>query len=134
MKSPDGRYELVMHDFWEVRMGSPIFGRIEILGGEVDTSGEFGEPAAFSPDSRFLATEELVDALSGLHTRVVVFGLERRRRIIIHDLNPGCIRGFHWFEGGVLTFETWSPVTGERQLSWQAPPPRPKGLLKNLFG
>src|SRR5262245_12096154 len=103
MTSPDGQYEVVMHDYSEVRMGSPEFGSIEIRGAALDTSGEFGVAMAFSPDSRFLATEQLVGTVPGPHTRAVVFDFERRRRIIVHDQNPGCIRRFSWSLDGLLS-------------------------------
>jgi hypothetical protein len=87
-------------------MGSPEFGRIEILGASLDTTGQFGVAMAFSPDSRLLATEQLVGTIPGPHTRAVVFDFERRRRIIIHDQNPGFIRRFTWSPDGVFSFVT----------------------------
>lgn len=82
MTSPDSQYEVVKHDYGEVRMGSPEFGRIEILGATFDTSGqEFGESMAFSSDSRFLAIEQLASTAPDArdpHTRAVVFDFELR--------------------------------------------------------
>lgn len=134
MISPDGKFEVVTHDYGEVRMGSPEFGRIEIHGTLLDTSGEFGVAMAFSPDSRFLATEELVGTIPGPHTRAVVFDFERRRRIVVHDQNPGFIRRFVWSADGVLDITTWSHMVGEREHTWHSPPAKPRGLLQRIFG
>lgn len=125
---------MVTRDFGEVRMGSPEFGRIEIRGALLDTSGEFGVPMAFSHDSRFLATEQLVDTVPGPHTRVVVFDLDRQARIIVHDQNSGFVRQFDWSADSVLSFVTWSHQAGEHQHSWRAPAPRPQSLMQRIFG
>lgn len=135
MISPDGKFEVAMHDYGEVRMGSPRFGRIEIRGAHFSTGGrEFGEAMSFSPDSRFLAVEELVGTVPDPHTRVVVFDFERRRQVIVHDQNPGFVRRFAWSSEGLLTIFTWAHLVGEREHTWQAPPPRPRNFLKRIFG
>jgi hypothetical protein len=135
MKSPNGQYEVVQQDYGEVRMGSPLFGRIEIRGASINTSGqEFGEPMAFSPDSRFLAAEQLVGTNPNPHTRAVVFDIERRCQIIVHDQNPGFVRRFSWSLEGLLTITTWSHLAGEREYSWQAPAAQPRGFLRKIFG
>ena len=116
-------------------MGSPEFGRIEIRGASFDTSGkEFGVPMAFSSDSRFLATEQLVDTVPAPHTRVVIFDFERRRQILVHDQNPGFIRSFSWSPSGLLTIVTWSHLDGEREHSWQSPAPKPPSFFERFFG
>jgi hypothetical protein len=135
MTSPDSQYEVVKHDYGEVRMGSPAFGRIEIRGASFDTSGqEFGEPMAFSPDSRFLATELLVGTTPDPHTRAVVFDFKRRRQIIVHDQHPGFVRRFAWSPDGLLTIVSWSHLAGEREHLWQSPPPKPRSFLQRIFG
>ncbi|HMP83963.1 MAG TPA: hypothetical protein PKA41_14790 [Verrucomicrobiota bacterium] len=134
MTSPNGKYEVMTHDYGEVRMGSPEFGSIKIHGTSLDTTGEFGVVMAFSPDSRFLATEQLVGTIPGPHTRVVVFDFERRRRIIVHDQNPGFIRRFKWSPDGLLSFVTWSHLAGEGEHSWQSPPPQSRSFLERIFG
>ncbi len=134
MKSPDGKYEVVQHDYGEIRMGSPAFGRLKILGSGFEViEGEFGEAMAFSPDSRFLATELLVDA-AGPHTQAVVFDFERTVRIIVHHQNPGFMRSFKWSDGGLLTLVSWANMQGEREHVWQAPPPREKGFWERVMG
>ena len=133
MKSPNGQYTVILHDFGEVRMGSPAFGRIEIHGSSFDTSNqEFGELMAFSPDSRFLATEQLVSTTRGPHTRAVVFDFERKRQIIVHDQNPGFLRRFSWSADGLLTIVSWAHLVGEREYSWQAPQQKPS-FWKKMF-
>ncbi|HXI71091.1 MAG TPA: hypothetical protein VNN22_12115 [Verrucomicrobiae bacterium] len=135
MKSPNGQYEVVMHDFGELRMGSPLFGRIEIRGAPFDTGDqEFGEPMAFSPDSRFLATVLLVSTVPDPHTRAVVFDFELKRQIIVHDQNPGLLRRLTWSPDGLLTVVSWTLAVGELEHSWQAPPPQPQGFWKKIFG
>jgi hypothetical protein len=135
MKSPNGQYEVVKHDFGEVRMGSPLFGRIEIHGASFDMGNkEFGEPMAFSPDSRFLVTEQLFSTVPDPHTRAVVFDFEQKRQIIVHDQNPGLLRRFTWSSDGLLTIVSWTHLVGEREHTWQAPPPQPQGFLKKIFG
>lgn len=122
MISPNGRYEVVMYDYGEIRMGSPEFGRIEIRGASFETSDRtFGVPMAFSPDSRFLATVELISTVPGPHARAVVFDFERKRQIIVHDLNPGFVRRCNWSLEGLLTIFTWSHLAGDREHAWQAP-------------
>jgi hypothetical protein len=134
MKSPDNRYEVVTHDYGEIRMGSPEFGRIKIRGVDLNTEGQFGTAIAFSADSRFLAAAELVETLPEPHTRVVVFNLERRKRIVVHDQKPGLIRRFKWSSDGLLSFVVWSHMGGEREYSWQSPAKRRWGLLRKFFG
>ena len=115
-------------------MGGPLFGRIEIRGATFDTgSQEFGEPMAFSADSRFLATEQLVSTVPDPHTRAIVFDLERNRQIIVHDQNPGLLRRFTWSPDGLLTVVSWAHSVGEREHSWQAPTPQPQGFWKKIF-
>lgn len=134
MKSPDGKYAVMQINYNEVRMGTPLYGTIKIQGATIDTSGEFGEPMAFSEDSRFLAVEELVDASQGPHTHAVVFDLERKRRIIVHVQNPGVIKRFSWSMDGLLTIIAWSHMGGEREYQWQAPAPESPGLFQKFFG
>jgi len=103
MKSPNGQYNVILHNYGEVRMGSPSFGRIEIQGSSFNTNNqEFGEPMAFSPDSRFLAAEQLVNTMPGPHTRAIVFDFEKKRQIIVHNQNPGLLRRFSWSADGLL--------------------------------
>ena len=135
MMAPNGKYEVATHDFREVGMGSPLFGKIEIRGAQFDTnSQEFREAMSFSPDSRFLASAQLVGAVPSPHSRVVVFDFERKRQIIVHDQNPGLVRRLGWSPSGRLTISTWANLLGEQEHFWQLPAPQPRGFWKRLFG
>lgn len=121
LKSPNGRYEVVVSDYFEIRGGSPLFGRIRIVGASFETDQDcFGEPMAFSADSRFLALEDLVDA-NVPHTRAVVFDFDRCQRIVVHEQNPGFVRRFNWSAEGLLTIVAWSHLAGESEHVWQVP-------------
>jgi hypothetical protein len=135
MKSPNGQYEIIMENYGEIRMGSPAYGRIKILGASFDTSNmEFGVPMAFSPDSRFLAVEQLVSSSSGPDIRVVVFDFEQRDQSFVHAQNPGIVRRFSWSAKGLLRFVIWSHQQGEQEHYWQAPEAKPASSLKKIFG
>ena len=116
MKSPDDRYRVVKRDFQEVRMGSPLFGQIEIQGsnfGLVD--GEFAEQFAFSDDSRFLAAAALVDTRLGPHMQVIVFDLAHGSRTSVFD-HHGLIHDIQWESDGALSLVTWTHLDGEKYL------------------
>ena len=87
MNSPDGQREVATSNYFEVRMGSPLFGSIEVRGGLAATAGRlFGEAMSFSADSRFLAIEEYLSTSgTGPHTRVVVFDLAAGTDVVVHD-------------------------------------------------
>jgi WD40 repeat protein len=115
--SPDGRYKVVKWDFQEIRMGSPLFGRIEIQGsncGLVD--GEFAEQFAFSNDSRFLAAAKLGDTRLGPHIQVIVFDLAQGSRTSVFD-HYGLIHDIQWEPDGYLSIATWTHLDGEKHLS-----------------
>ncbi len=133
MKSPDGKYQVEQINYNEVRMGTPLYGSIKISGLTMDTSGQYGQAMAFSPDSRFLAVEELVDTSQGPHTHAVVFDFSRKRKIIVHVQNPGIIRRFSWSPTNLLTTFAWSVASGEREYQWQAPPAEPPTPLSKIF-
>jgi len=124
--SPDGRFEVVQQNYQEIRMGSPLFGQLEIRGSTFGTvPGQFAEPLAFSPDSRFLAAAELVVTTPDPAGRVVVFDFQRGVPIIVHSFS-GLARRFTWGPDSVLTVTTWSHLAGEdiRRI-WLPPPPQP---------
>ena len=122
MKSPDGKYEVLLGEYSEIRMGSPEFGEIIIQGASFKLAGrQFGRAMVFSHDSRFLAVEELVDGTDDLHTRALVFDLEQNRQIIVPSPSSGFVKKFAWSEEGWLNITAWSRQTGERQYTWLAP-------------
>jgi hypothetical protein len=126
MKSPDGRFEVIQHNYSEVRMGSPLFGCIEIRGSSFGTvPGEFAEPVAFSPDSRFLAAAKLVATIPDPAGRVVVFDFERAVPIIVFAFT-GLATRLAWDPDGALAVTTWSLLGGEEtRRVWSPPPPQP---------
>jgi hypothetical protein len=105
--SPDGHYMVEFgDDLGEIRMGSPWFGRIRII--ELDPHkierrwaffrtksrreiefGErmFGETVLFSPDSRFVALEQLLED-HVLRTQLVVVEL-KQSKVFLPDAPPG---------------------------------------------
>jgi hypothetical protein len=136
MKSPDGRFEVLKHNYDEVRMGSPLFGQIEIRGSTFGIlPGEFAEPLAFSPDSRFLAAAELAGTNPGPAGRVVVFDFQRGVSIIVHSFT-GLARGFTWEPDGVLSVTIWNHLAGEdTRRIWSPPPAQPpkQAWWRHLF-
>ena len=136
MKSSDNRFEVVQHNYDEIRMGSPLFGQLEIRGSSFGIlPGEFAEPVAFSPDSRFLAAAELVTTIPGPAGRVVVFDFQRGVPIIVHSFT-GLARRFSWEPDGALTATTWSHLAGEdTRRVWSPPPPQPpkQSWWKRIF-
>jgi hypothetical protein len=122
MKSPNGKYEVLKHDFNEIRMGSPWFGHISVLGSNLRTNVRiFGEAMAFSPDSRFLAVEELVADHPAPHTKALVFEVAEMRQHFVHEQKPGFIKRFVWSEQNELTITTWRHTEGDKQVKWKTP-------------
>jgi hypothetical protein len=124
MRSPNGAREVVKSGYGEIRMGSPLFGQLVVLGGVANTQGRtFGEAVAFSSSSRFLAVEELMDTTRGPRTRAVVFDLEDGVEGVVHDQDLGFIQAFEWEADGTLTVTTWSHRDGRavHRAMWRPP-------------
>lgn len=123
MTSPDGKFEALCTNYEEVRMGSPLFGGIEIRGLKRQFEDRlFGEDMAFSPDSQLLAIAELVDAgRNGPISRVVVIELNKGHEYIATPSASGLIRSVTWKPEGKLSIVHWQHACGETCLSW-APP------------
>ena len=123
MKSPDGKREVVKSAFYEIRMGSPLFGAVAVFGGLAATSRRtFGEAMSFDATSRFLAIEEFLGTKNNVpHTRTVVFDLETGAEALVHHQNPGFIKKFVWESDGSLTLFAWSHLSGEvvRRSAWK---------------
>jgi hypothetical protein len=112
MWSPDGRYGLRRGELSELRMGSPKFGPVEVLGSPCSTDGRrFGRAGAFSEDSRHLAIEELVSH-DPPATRVIVFDLASGSELVVHDQAPGFIPSLQWIAPGRLAISAWSHLAG----------------------
>ncbi len=98
MKSPDGKYVVKKAHYTEIRMGSPEFGEMTVEGSSVNLRGRlFGHPVSFSPDSRYLAVQEL--KISGVNTPIT--------KLLLIDLAAGKQRTIHRLEGGFLTPLSW---------------------------
>jgi len=122
MKSPDGSIEVLRGELAEVRMGSPLFGSIDIpampfrLGGRA-----FGEATAFSPDSRFFAIAELVEAArSGPISRVIVFDFKQKRERVAKQADAGLIKSVEWSSPRELKIVHWVHVFGDQTEVWTA--------------
>ena len=121
MKSPSGKIEVVCSDYGEIRMGSPEFGSIRIVGSGFSTSGRsFGDVMAFSPDSRYFAIAELVDA-SCPSTRVVAFDLKMGVERIVFVKTQGLIKKLEWISPEEMKILSWSHLYGDDATSWRAP-------------
>jgi hypothetical protein len=107
----------------EVRMGSPLFGSIEVRGLKRRFDGrQFSEAMAFSLDSRFFAIAELVDCgRDGPTSRVVVLDLPANREFVATPSAPGLIRTVTWNRDGALSIVHWQHPYGETTLTWSPP-------------
>jgi hypothetical protein len=122
MKSPDGTFEVVCSNYREIRMGSPEFGSIEIIGSQFRPEGRsFGDAMAFSPDSRFLAISELVDA-SQPASRVVLFDLKKKKERIVFSRYPSLILKVDWPSPDEVRIHSWSLPGGDEHSSWRVEP------------
>jgi len=119
--SPDGRYGLRRGELSEIRMGSPQFGPVEVLGSPCSTHGRsFGQAGAFSEDSRHLAIEELVSH-DPPATRVIVFDLASGSELVAHNQAPGFIRLLQWIAPGRLAISAWSHLAGTSEHIYSMP-------------
>jgi len=107
MKSPDGRYEVKKSRYTEVRMGSPEFGKLTIEGCSVNLRGRrFGHPVCFSPDSRYLAIQELKITPEGApDTRLLLIDLAAGRQKTIGRLSGGFLTPIAWTDDVTLEYE-----------------------------
>jgi hypothetical protein len=113
---------VVCSDYGEIRMGSPVFGRIEIVGSKFRPEGRsFGDAMSFSPDSRFLAISELIDA-SQPSSRVVVFDLKKKIERIVFSREPSLIRKIDWPSRDEVRIHSWSLPGGDEHSSWRVSP------------
>ena len=133
IESPNGKYSVEQHDdFGEIGMGSPSFGHITIRGTEGQLPDRlYGEAVVFSPDSRFVALEEL-DQTSPFRTKLIVVELPRGRIITVRTQSQGTATPLRWATAGRLLYSTWSLGGARETLEWDAPPPTPGKT--GLFG
>jgi hypothetical protein len=108
MKSPDNKYEVQKIDYNEVRMGSPLFGSLKVKGSPVNLKGRlFGEPMCISPDSKYLAVQELNIGKDGSpNTKLVLIDLAIGNEITVRHLSGGFINPLSWESNERLEFES----------------------------
>ena len=130
--SPDGKYSVEQHeDFGEIGMGSPLFGHITINGTDARLSdGFYGEPVVFSPDSRFVALEELVET-SPFRTRLVVVELPKGKMHLVRLQPRGTVTPLRWDGDRKLIYIEWSVGLPREQGEWIAP--EPEQAKKSIF-
>jgi hypothetical protein len=134
IQSPNAKFSVEqLEDFGEIGMGSrPLFGHISIRG----TDGQipdrlYGEEVVFSPDSRFVALEELFEP-TPFRTKLIVVELPRCKVFTVRVQPQGRATPVRWATSSRLIYTTWS-VGGPREtLEWDAPPPPPE--KKGFFG
>ncbi len=106
MKSPDNKFEIQKIDYIEIRMGSPLFGQLEIIGSPIDLKERsFGEPMCFSPDSKYLAVQELLSGITPI-TKLLLIELETGREIKVRQLSRGFLNPVYWTNNSELQFES----------------------------
>jgi hypothetical protein len=135
IQSPDGKYVVEKHDDYdEIGMGSPAFGHISIRGADVQFSDQlFGEAVVFSPDSRFVALEQLVETRP-FRTKLITVELPRGTVHFIRLQPQGTSTPQRWESASRLIYRVWSVGSAAETQSWDAPPPSPAPQKKRLFG
>src|SRR5439155_26452171 len=133
IQSPDGKYSVEQHDdFGEIGMGSPSFGHITIHGTKAQPPDRlYGEAVVFSPDSRFVALEELYET-TPFRTKLVVVELPRCKVFTVRVQPQGTATPLHWATPSRLVYTIWSVGVARETLEWDAPPPTPE--KKGFFG
>ena len=133
IQSPDGRNSIERHDdYGEIGMGSPAFGHITIHGADVQFPDcLFGESVVFSPDSRFVALEQLIE-VRPFRTKLIAIELPRGTVHFIRLEPRGTATPLKWESARRLIYHVWSGSGAAEVQSWDAPPPAPekKGLLR----
>lgn len=118
MKSPNGKYNVLLGDYAEIGMGSPAFGEITIQGATFNTQGRlFGQVMSFSLDSKFLVIDELINS-EAPHTSAMVFDFVRNRQIVVHTQTLGFIKKAEWGASNLLRITSWGRVVGHQEHLW----------------
>lgn len=126
LHSPDGKYSIEPHDdFGEIAMGSPSFGHITLRGTDGPLPDNlYGRTFLFSPDSRFVALEELVGARQ-FSTKLIVVELPHCKIFVVRLQEQGTATPLRWDSPHRLLFTTWSVGLPRETEQWDAPPPPP---------
>ena len=124
IQSPDGKYAVEQQDdYGEIGMGSPAFGHIIFRGVDVEFPDYlFGEAVVFSPDSRFVALEQLVETRP-FRTKLVVIALPRGTIHFIRLQPQGTATPQRWESATRLIYRVWSAGSPAESQSWDAPAP-----------
>lgn len=109
-------------DFGEIGMGSPLFGHITLQGTEGQPPDQlYSEAVVFSPDSRFVALEELVETRP-FRTKLVVLELPRCKVFTVRIQPRGRATPVRWVTPSRLVYTIWSVGGPTETLDWEAPP------------
>ncbi len=135
LQSPDGKYAIERQDdFSEIGMGSPTFGHIIFRGADLQFPDSlFGEAVVFSPDSRFVALEQLVGTRP-FRTQLIAVELPRGTVQFISLPLQGTATPQKWESATRLIYRVWSVGGAATMASWDAPPatkPEKKGLFSS---
>lgn len=127
IQSPDGKYSVEQHDdYGEIGMGSPAFGHITFRGADVQFPDYlFGETILFSPDSRFVALEQLVD-YRPFRTKLIAVELPRGTVHFIRLQPQGTATPERWESATRLVYRVWSIGCAAEVMFWDAPQAMPK--------
>jgi hypothetical protein len=122
IQSPDGKYTVEQQDdFGEIGMGSPAFGHITFRGAHVQFPDYlFGEAVVFSPDSRFVALEQLVET-TPFRTKLIAVELPRGTVHFIRLQPQGTATPQRWETATRLSYRVWSVGSAAEMQSWDAP-------------
>jgi hypothetical protein len=122
--SPSGRYSVERHDdYGEIGMGSPAFGHLTIHGVESQLPDRlYGEAVVFSPDSRFVALEELFET-TPFRTKLIVVELPRCKIFTVRVQPQGTVTPVRWDSPTRLVYSARSVGSARECLEWDAPPP-----------
>ncbi|MDB5159662.1 MAG: hypothetical protein JWR50_4369 [Mucilaginibacter sp.] len=134
IQSPNGKYAVEQQDdYGEIGMGSPAFGHITFRGADVQFPDYlFGEAVVFSPDSRFVALEQLVETRP-FRTKLIAVELPRGTVHFIRLQPQGTATPQRWESTTRLFYRVWSVGSAAEVQSWDAPPPAPAPEKKGFF-
>jgi len=135
IQSPDGKYSVEQHDdYGELGMGSPAFGHITFRGADVQFPDSlFGQAVVFSPDSRFVALEELVETRP-FRTKLVAVELPRGTVHFIRLQPQGTATPQRWESATRLIYRVWSVGSAVEIQTWDAPPAAPEKKGLSVYG
>jgi hypothetical protein len=133
--SPDGKYAVELQDdYGEIGMGNPWFGHIVFRGADVQFPDYlFGEAVVFSPDSRFVALEQLEEGRP-FRTKLIAVELPHGTLHFIRLQAKGTATPQAWESATRLLYRVWSVGSAMEMEFWDAPPPRPALKKNGLFG